>query len=231
MTVLPISPSPTASNTSSGSCWATAPAPISRPRPMTIGSNRPSSPGWRWPTSMKTATWISSSPTSATSTALSSPAASRWCSATPTARSSAAQTVATSLEFPYTVKTADLNGDDHADLVYNLIGTTPGAVVVQLGNGDGTLRGGQHDRDSPRRRPTSSWRISTATASSTSSPPITGRRVRCRCCAAMATARSSPPFRFRPQRIRSRSLPATSMATARSISSPPTPTTTISRSC
>ena len=48
------------------------------------------------------------------------------------------QTVASSLAYPYAVKTADLNGDDHADLVYTLIGT-PGAVVVQLGNGDGSF--------------------------------------------------------------------------------------------
>ena len=48
------------------------------------------------------------------------------------------QTVASSLSYPYAVKTADLNGDDHADLVYTLIGT-PGAVVVQLGNGDGSF--------------------------------------------------------------------------------------------
>ena len=48
------------------------------------------------------------------------------------------QTVASGLAYPYAVKTADFNGDGHADLAYTLIGT-PGAVVVRLGNGDGSF--------------------------------------------------------------------------------------------
>jgi Tol biopolymer transport system component len=50
----------------------------------------------------------------------------------------AAQNVAINLGHTFAVKTADFNGDGHADLAYTII-DTPGAVVVRLGFGDGTF--------------------------------------------------------------------------------------------
>jgi len=51
----------------------------------------------------------------------------------------AAQDVATGLQFPFAVKTADFNDDGFDDLVYNLIKADEAAIVVQLGNGNGTF--------------------------------------------------------------------------------------------
>ena len=50
----------------------------------------------------------------------------------------APQNVGINLAHVFAVKTADFNGDGHADIAYTII-DTPGAVVVQLGVGDGTF--------------------------------------------------------------------------------------------